>query len=147
MIVALSLYGQRMRGEGLTKQELKKYKEMDCELKRLEDKIMEIETKLYSVKNSTLSDMPKGGLAMDMADKIARLVDLKALYNDKWDKLISERIRIEKAINNLDDSTERALMGYKYIDGLTWEEVCVKINYSWRQTHYVHCRALKNISK
>lgn len=129
----------------MTKRELKRYKEMDCELKRLEDKIAEIETKLYSVKTPTLSDMPKGGMAADMADKIAKLADLKALYDDKWDELINERLRIEEAINSLEDSTERALMGYKYIDGLTWEEVCVKINYSWKQTHRIHSRALKNI--
>jgi hypothetical protein len=32
-----------------------------------------------------------------------------------------------------------------YIDGLTWEKVCVDINYSWRQTHRLHSEALKKI--
>lgn len=130
----------------MTKRELKRYKTMDAELKRLGKKREELENEIQSPKIPTISDMPKGGEGLDTADKIIKLIELKTIYEKQWDELIQERMRIEKAINSLGDSTERALMGYKYIDGLTWEEVCVKISYSWKQTHRIHGRALKNIA-
>jgi len=72
---------------------------------------------------------------------------LQEIYNRQWDELIDERIRLESAIAKLSDPVECAILGYKYIDGLTWEQVCVKINYSWRQIHRQHASALKNIEK
>ena len=131
----------------MTKQELRNYTKMSTEITRLEDKIMEIETRLQSAKAPSLAAMPKGGPMTDMADKIVYLIDLKTLYEKKWHELIKERLRIENAINSLDNTIERALMGYKYIDGLTWEDVCLKIGYSWERTHYFHKQALKKLKK
>lgn len=130
----------------MTKQELRQYVRMDAELKRLENRIAEIEAVIQSPKKAIISDMPKGGKPIDIADKVAKLMDLKAQYDAQWDRLIDERKRIEAAINSLDDPIERALMGYKYIEGYTWENVCVEINYSWRQVHRMHANALKNMA-
>ena len=51
---------------------------------------------------------------------------------------------IEKAIEGLNPTT-RMLLRYRYIEGLTWEEVCVRLSYSWRQTHRLHARALDQL--
>ncbi|MBQ3065357.1 MAG: hypothetical protein IJC98_03875 [Clostridia bacterium] len=34
---------------------------------------------------------------------------------------------------------------YRYIDGLSWENVCEKMNYSWRQTHRIHSAMLDKL--
>lgn len=129
----------------MTKQELREYVKMNAEIRRLEDKIMEIDSKLQSAKTPTLTGMPKGGLMTDIVDKISDLNELREMYWRQWHKQMQKRIRIENAINSLDDTIERALMGYKYIDGLTWEDVCVRIERSWTQTHRIHRNALKKI--
>jgi hypothetical protein len=36
-------------------------------------------------------------------------------------------------------------MRHRYLEGLTWEKVCVEMNYSWRQTHNIHARALDKL--
>jgi hypothetical protein len=36
-------------------------------------------------------------------------------------------------------------MRHRYIDGKSWEEVCVAISYSWRQTHNLHDQALNKL--
>ena len=102
----------------ITKKDLKNYLQMDAKLTRLEEKLTEINT-----------------------------VELQEIYNQQWDALIDERVRIETAIAKLSDPVECAILGYKYIDGLTWEQLCVKINYSWRQIHRIHASALKNIER
>ena len=131
----------------MTKQELRQYTRLNIELQRLGEKIDTLESKIISPKIPQLSDMPRGGERLDMADHVAKLIDLKNLYCAKWDELIAEQKKIEKAIATLADPVERALIGYKYIDGLTWEEVAEKINYSWQWTHKLHGKALVNINR
>ena len=52
----------------------------------------------------------------------------------------------EKAIEAL-EPTARMLLRFRYIDGLPWEEVCVRMNYSWRQTHRMHSKALEALKE
>ena len=44
------------------------------------------------------------------------------------------------------EPTERKLARFRYIDGLTWEEVCDVMAYSWRQTHRIHGRMLDKLA-
>ena len=32
----------------------------------------------------------------------------------------------------------------RYLRGYTWEQICVKMEYSWKQIHRIHGKALKN---
>lgn len=130
----------------MTKQELKRYRRLEIELEQLESTIRRLEDSMTGVRAAVITDMPKGGPPVEMADRVAKLLDLKEVYGRKWDALIDERTRIESAIDTLDDPIERALMRYKYIDGLTWEEVCVAIHYEWRQVHRIHAKALMRLS-
>lgn len=67
--------------------------------------------------------------------------ELRADYDQKREKLAAELLRIEDAIETL-DSTERTLMRLRYIDGLSWQAIALRISYSWQQTHRIHARAL-----
>ena len=131
----------------ITKKDLKNYLQMNAKLTRLEEKLTEMRHTIEKPRSAVLSDMPKGGMRKDFTDNVDNLLELQEVYNRQWDALIDERIRIESAIAKLSDPVECAILGYKYIDGLTWEQVCVKINYSWVQTHAYHSKALKNIAE
>ena len=76
---------------------------------------------------------------------VAKIEEKEARYLGKLNVILDEEQVIEKAIDELKDGRERTVMRYRYISGLKWEEICVKANYSWRQIHYIHSRALKNI--
>jgi DNA-directed RNA polymerase specialized sigma subunit len=80
-----------------------------------------------------------------MADGVCQLTELESILIKQQDKLINTQKDIQQAIQGLEDSLHRRLVRLYYIDGLTWEKVCVDINYSWRQTHRLHSEALKNI--
>lgn len=130
----------------MTKQELKDYVKLTAQLRCIEEQYMRLKAEIETPKRPILSDMPRGGKRLDLADKIAKLVDLQAEYNRQWDAAIDRRIKIEAAIDTLDDPTERMLLIYKYIDGLKWEDVCDKMHYSWRQIHRLHARALQKMA-
>lgn len=52
---------------------------------------------------------------------------------------------ILKAIDKIEDETERTLLIFKYINGNTWESICEKMSYSLRQVYNIHNKALKNV--
>ena len=69
---------------------------------------------------------------------------LLELYRDKLDRMAEELLAIEQAIDRL-PVRERAILRRYYIQGMTWEEVCVEEHYSLRQLHRIHARALERL--
>ena len=67
--------------------------------------------------------------------------ELRVEYAKKCADLANRLLKIEKAIETL-GPTERTLMRLRYIDGLQWQAICMRINYSWQQTHRIHKNAL-----
>ena len=129
----------------MTKEQLRAYRDIKLEKDKLAAMVEEVEAVLYSPRSPNLSGMPSGGstpgsLVEEAAIKHAELLER---YQRKVAEWISSLVEIENAIERLEDPKERAVLRLYYAQGLTWEEVCVAVNYSWRQTHRIHARALK----
>ena len=77
---------------------------------------------------------------MDKVDELERKI------TQAIDELADIRMEIEAVLGQLDDDTLRELMKYRYIDGLTWEQVAKKMHYSWRHTCRLHGEALAKIN-
>lgn len=125
------------------KKRLWKYQALKREQEQLLQRLADIEATLYYPKIQRLTGMPaapSGGNAME--DMAAQHIELQQKYQAQLDRLAAEQLAIEQTIAVLEEPTARMLMRYRYLDGLTWEEVCVKLTYSWRQTHRLHARAL-----
>lgn len=99
----------------MTKKELKNYKPLKAELNDI-DRLVK-----------RLNDL--------------KLPELTEIYDEKIANLKARLKRIEDAIEEL-EPTERRLMRARYIEGLEWHQVAVRISYSWQQTHRIHARAL-----
>ncbi len=75
-----------------------------------------------------------------------------ASYSDMVDSRIDELYAIKQeilaAVNKLSDSTLRTLLIARYINFQTWEQIAVKMNYSYVHiVHNLHPKALNEISK
>lgn len=105
--------------------------------------------KIISLQASVLSDMPRSGSVLQdkIGEHVAKLDQLESIIHAKLTKLEQLRTDVENVIGLLDDSLLRRLLHLKYLDDtrLTWEQICVKLNYSWAQTHRLHSRALRHI--
>jgi DNA-directed RNA polymerase specialized sigma24 family protein len=127
----------------MTKERLRSYLDLKAERDQLRQQLETIEAALYSPKAQRLTGMPAspshGNAVEEMA---ARHLELMDRYRAKMLELAEEQLEIEKAIEAL-EPTERMLLRFRYIEGLPWEEVCVRMNYSWRQTHRMHSKALE----
>lgn len=88
------------------------------------------------------SGIPSSHVKRDLSDYIVGLSEVES----KLIKLKAERFQLQREIvekiEALEDETERAVLDYRYIRGLQWEEIAVKMNYSYRNITRIHGRAL-----
>lgn len=134
----------------MTKEELKKYKVYKLEIQSISDSILELQATLENVAAKPITDDPMNHNAF-LVDKQSELVlkkiDLEEKLISKRQELIKAHEDIEDAIEQLNSPIERTILRMRYIEGLKWEEICVRIDYGWDNTHTLHRMALKNISK
>lgn len=129
----------------MTKERLQQYRQLQRELRQIQDRIMEVESAMYSPRNQRLTGMPSAHSAENVMEKLVdKHRELEALYQEKLMTITEELLAIEKAIAAL-DPTLRLLMRYRYVDGYRWEDICVRMNYSYQGVHKVHRKALKRI--
>lgn len=133
----------------MTKEELKSYRSILGEIAQLEEQIYRLEICARSPASMHTSDTP---VSHDMnqdriGDMLVKADELKNILYYKKIELLETQISIEKAISTL-DTRGRILFRYRYIEGLKWEDICLKMSYSWNVIHNIHrngLRELKNI--
>lgn len=128
------------------KQKLHSYNGAREECKQIDNQLKELETAVTSPRIQAMDGMPRGSGGGDaMTSIVAELVQLEEKYKDKLHRLHTAMAEVEDLIGSLDDPVERQVLRCRYIEGLIWEEVCVKLAYSWRQTHRIHGAALDKL--
>lgn len=131
----------------LTKYDLRKYKAVKAEILQLQEQINELESVMVAPKIPQLTGMPFGGNSEP--DKIGNIVakaeKLRDLYYSKLEGLMELQEEIENAIAGLNNQ-EQLLIRLYYFSSYTWEEVAVRLNYSWTQTHRKHRAILEKLA-
>lgn len=133
----------------MTKDELKKklhsYTDLAAEREQISLELEKVEAIMEGPKGTNWDGMPHGSNTSDpIVSVVALHISLQKRYKAKLAELAAAQAWIEDMIDSL-EPMERKLFRHRYIEGLTWEEVCVAIGYSWRQTHNIHGAALDKI--
>ena len=130
----------------MTKEQLQAYSDIKEERDHLAQKINEMEEVMCCPRSQRLDGMPRGGSVENYKreEQIDRKAKLLELYKKKQAELDDLLLAIEQAIEKL-EPRERRLIRLHYIDGRTWEQVAVAMNYSWRQVHRIHGDALEKL--
>lgn len=127
----------------MTKTELKKFRSIQAEIEQLKENIARLENQIKSAPVKEITDMPHAQI--DDFDKIGTVIakadELRNILHEKLTELLQLQIDIERSIYTL-DPIERTLIRYRYIYGLKWEEICMKMMYSWNVVHSIHRKAL-----
>lgn len=126
----------------MTKARLRAYRDIKLEKDRLEAMVAALE---YGPGGLRMDGMPRSGKIGDPTGSQAidhtQVIDL---YKQKAAELNKALVEVETAIECL-EPRERNLIRLYYCEGLTWEEVCVSMAYSWRQVHRIHAKALEKL--
>lgn len=125
------------------KEYLKSYRRA---IKREQDILDEIQRlRLDKMFPSVVNDgMPHGSSHSDLSDYAAILDEqIELLKRERLEKIRCYQ-KIERQIRQMENEDEQEVLRLRYILGMKWEEVAVKMGYSWKQTHRIHSSALKN---
>lgn len=125
------------------KEYLKSYRRA---IKREQDILDEIQRlRLDKMFPSVVNDgMPHGSSHSDLSDYVAILNEqIELLKKERLEKVRCYQ-KIEKQIRQMENEDEQEVLRLRYILGMKWEEVAVKMGYSWRQIHRIHSSALLN---
>lgn len=129
------------------KEELMQYKTIKVEIKQLKERIKELEERKTSIKSQVITDMPTGnGEGTDILSLIVMIEDAETELIQKEKQLITTMNKIERTIDNVENSLDRCILRARYIECKAWEQICVELNYSWRQIHRLHSNILKKIA-
>lgn len=132
----------------MTKKQLRDHRDLKKEEYQVAELLKKCEARIYAPSTPKLDGMPHA--APNDTSAIERDVEehikLQKLYQEKLKAVARSALAVEQAIDAL-PTKERIVCRYYYIEALTWEQVCVKINYSWSQVHRIHANALKLLSE
>lgn len=136
---------QAVREENNRKKEyLRKYLEAKRMQEVLEREIDELRLDRMIPGSPAQDGMPHGSGGGDLSGYVARLDELDRKLRAQMYKKIQLRAEITEKIDAMSDETESLLLRLRYIHGLKWEEVAVKMDYSWRTVHKIHSKTLEH---
>lgn len=93
------------------------------------------------------SDMPHGGGSDKVQTAAVEVAELTDKLNQKLHQAIMVQENIKKLLESLDDIKLRQLMSYRYINGMSWEEIAVRMDFNYRWVLRLHRKALNQISE
>ena len=130
----------------MTKDDLKDYTSIKRDLKQIQFKLKELEERKTSIKSMVISDMnvQTSHNNNSIEDLLIKIEECIEEYNKKEIELYNKQLEIEKCINSL-EPTERIIARSRYIEGKTFEQISVDLNYSWRHTIRIHGKILQKI--
>lgn len=124
------------------KKKLYRYRDLDAERQQIAQELRRVEDTMNGPRGSNMDGMPRSsGPGDPVLAVVSKHLLLQERYRQQLENLAAAQSDIEDMIETL-EPVARRLMRHRYIEGLTWEEVCVAVGYSWRQAHNIHAKAL-----
>ncbi len=125
------------------KKYLKSYERAVRQMERSAEKIKEM--RLGQIIPSADNDgMPHAHNATDMSGYAALLDDEERRYQEARYECVRLCKEITDKIEQLEYDSEKDILLYRYIRRMSWEQIAVKMGYSWQWVHKIHAKALEN---
>jgi len=112
----------------MTKHELSQLYYLNREIIEMQTRLEELECLAESC-TSVITGMPHAsGISDKIGNYSAEIADLKGLLDLNLKKCFYELNRLNRYINNVEDSEMRMILSLRYINGLCWEQVAASIS-------------------
>ena len=80
-----------------------------------------------------------------LGEAVARIMDAERRVSDELELLEATEREVIRIINGVQDGTLSVLLYERYINGKTWEQIAVKMNYTYRRVTQLHGKALNAV--
>lgn len=89
-------------------------------------------------RNSMMPVVVRGSGCSDIGDAISESCDIEREIQNKINRSKEIRFEIGKKIDSIEDERLQLILYYKYVDGLYFEEIAVKMKYSFQHIKRLH---------
>jgi len=125
------------------KEYLNKYHETKKREKRILDEIERLRMdKMYP--SLVINDMPHTTGHNDLSDYMVKVDEQIQKLNEELSKKAGIYEDITRRIGKLKSGDEQDVLFLRYISGMKWEEIAVKMEYSHKHIYKIYGRALNN---
>lgn len=102
---------------------------------------------LATTTSHPLSDMPGSpNRNIDRMEKaIIKIVDMEKEISQEVDALLDLKIQIAQCIKNVEDIDCQLILEFRYLCFMSWEEIAAEMNFTVRNIHILHGKALKMV--
>lgn len=127
---------------------LRQYENLQRKIRIINDRIEALEDEADCVKSLSDNDgQPHGSnIGNPTSEWAIRITDEKLKRIDLMEKAYDKGKEILDTISKV-DGVEQEVLYLRYIKLMKWEEITIKIGYSWKHTHRFHKYGLMKISK
>ncbi len=130
----------------MTKERLQQYRWLVLEIKQLEERLVELESKARKMTGRITGELIGGKIVSDkMAELVCAITDLNEVINLKRLKSIKEEICIENSLNHL-LAEQSCILRYRYLEGYNWRKIGNNLSFCERQIHNIHIKALLSLN-
>lgn len=134
---------KRQQENEAKKEYLQSYRKYKQKAKRLEEQLEELRLGKM-LPSLVVSDMPGGHNQKDLSDYMVQYDRIETNIIMARKAAITRYEEVRQQIELLEDENEKRVLTLRYLKSYDWERICVEMEYSWRQVHYIHSRALEH---
>lgn len=109
------------------------------------EKTSEISQNLAELKAEAEALRDHEGQRVELDAAVAKYVDACEEAEKELSRLADLRQNIRQLIDKVNDTRMHSILWRRYISGLSWEQVAVSMNYTYRRVTQLHGEALKEI--
>lgn len=127
----------------IKKEYLLEFQKISRQLARLENELAEIRLNKYCP-SCTSDGMPHASGCSDLSYYMAKVDELeKKILKKRYNRLQKQQ-EIRNRIEKMEDENEKDVLAYRYLRGMKWEDIAVKMNIGYRHILRIHGKALEN---
>ena len=121
---------------------LQQYRLLDRQIQQKADEIAAWRARAEKVTPSYSGD-PCGGGGDRIQSAVDKILQLESEASQEISQLLELEREIREAIRTVEDPTLRLMLEYRYIHGLTWEQIADRMSYNDRWVRRLHGKALE----
>lgn len=76
---------------------------------------------------------------------VDKIIELEKAIKSDIEKLLSLKLEIRTVINEVADNEEKLLLKHRYLNFMSWDDICYEMHISERTVHRIHASALRNV--
>lgn len=131
----------------MTKKEfLNQYLNAEKEIGIKLDQIARLRELSTKITQTLTPDKVKSNSENRLESSVSKIVDIEREIGASIDQLVRTRLQVESVINSVPNVNQRNVLRLRYISGMKWEQIAVKLNYDYRWVLRLHGKALNKIA-